>query len=97
VVVPPRYPADEHVAAFACQMLRLADHFMLDELRQRCEGCLSSMVDVLNACDLLQLADSCHAPQLVATCRFHILSMHHLVVETEAWKTMSQELKKDLL
>jgi len=93
----PPVAQDEAMAAFACQLLRLADHFMLEELRQRCECCLASMVDVMNVCDLLALAHSSNAFQLVKTCNFYIISMRHLVMELESWGRLPDELKRSVL
>ena len=90
---------DEEMAGrvqLACDLLRLADHFQLDELRQRCECFLSqqSVIGVLNVCGLLVHAHGCNAHQLMEMCRFYIVSMRDLVTATEDWRALPDDIKQ---
>ena len=87
-------PGQESVR-LTCALLQLADHLLLDELRQRCEAYLSlpAVIDIHNVCGLLTHAHGCNAPQLVAVCRRTILAMPELVAALPEWERLPQELK----
>jgi len=53
------------------QLLELADRFMLDHLKQLCEGILKPLVDVHTCESMVDVALRMNAPQLEELCRFY--------------------------
>lgn len=86
----------EATVVLACELLQLADHFLLERLKEVCEVYLAAenVVDVSNVCALLTHAASCNAPQLVAICRFYIVSMQELVTQTDEWAQLPEATKR---
>eukprot|EP01119_Soliformovum_irregulare_P012369 TRINITY_DN3204_c0_g1_i4.p1 TRINITY_DN3204_c0_g1~~TRINITY_DN3204_c0_g1_i4.p1 ORF type:complete len:1563 (+),score=556.25 TRINITY_DN3204_c0_g1_i4:193-4689(+) len=78
----------------ACSLLRLADQYLLDYVKQFCEHFLSknSVTNLHTVCDLLLLADQANAKQLKAVCVFSMRSMMSALVQLPQWKEMPPEL-----
>jgi hypothetical protein len=55
------------------------------------------VVHVYNILDLLQLADSCNASQLLKMSLYHVQSMVHVVKQMEEWDALPQSLKNSVL
>jgi len=87
-------PSNDTVA-HVCMLLRVADVYFAEHLREWCEHYLatSGIITILNVCDLLTHAHGCNARQLQAVCRHHILSNLTAVKSTPQWQELSADLK----
>ena len=85
----------EQTVELACELLQLADHFLLPRLKEICEVYLAkdTVVDINNVCALLTHAVGCNAHQLVQICRFYIVSMREMVTKMEQWAELPDEIK----
>jgi hypothetical protein len=91
--------ASGEAVATALGLLRLADAFAMGELQQRCECYLSApnVINVNNACELLQHAVGTNASQLRSCCAFYIQSMRDMVTATAEWASLSDDIKSSVL
>eukprot|EP01114_Cavostelium_apophysatum_P019852 TRINITY_DN6498_c0_g1_i1.p1 TRINITY_DN6498_c0_g1~~TRINITY_DN6498_c0_g1_i1.p1 ORF type:complete len:1581 (-),score=487.74 TRINITY_DN6498_c0_g1_i1:38-4732(-) len=93
------HPPSQMSSSVVCCLLRLADQYLLDYLKQWCEVYLSdqSMLHLQNICTLFQLADECNAKQLFAVCRYHMQAMPGVVTQMDEWKALPPILQQKIL
>ena len=91
--------ATEENVSLVCELLRLADHYLLDHLKESCEKLLAdwAVISVYNCCDLVTHASNCNAQQLLNLCAHHILQLFVVVSETEQWAAMPDELQAEVM
>jgi len=92
----PLEPPSFEAAQFVCSLMQLADHFMLEHLKQWCEVYLTrkELLSVESIVDLLTHADACNAPQLFHMCAHQIGVFQELVLQTSQWESVPEDLKK---
>jgi len=91
-LMPPSFGSAELV----CSVLQLADHFLLNHLKQWCEVYLSQpeLLSVESVIDILTHADACNAARLFQVCAHQIWLLHDTVSQTERWSALPEDLQR---
>jgi len=82
-------------AATALNLLRLADRFLLQHLKEWASAWIAThvRVDVYNVSALLSHAKACNAQQLLTFCIFSARGMFNAVRETEEWQALPEHVQ----
>ena len=88
------HPGNANDVEIICSLLRIADYYLVDYVKQWCEVFLSdpSIVTVLNVCDLLTHADACSAGQLLAVFTTFIKNYFEVISQTDSFKNLPPHL-----
>lgn len=63
-----------------CDLMSIADHFGVEDLREHCEGDLSELISCQNVCAILKEADRCEAKLLKERCLAYVFENAEEVV-----------------
>ncbi|KAK2162357.1 hypothetical protein LSH36_100g11000 [Paralvinella palmiformis] len=81
---------------FLCNVMVLADQLLVERLGDMCQVAIASLINIKNACELLEFASTYNAKQLKVTCQQFITINLAALLETRSLDVLSDDVIEEL-